>query len=73
MVYSGIATSDTDSVNATSDSHFDRCLGTINEDLIHGRISGEPESDQTPNRCKFGATTRENISSYRKDSRINDT
>jgi hypothetical protein len=73
MVYPGIYTSDIDPINITTDSHFDRCLGTIKEDCSHGRISWEPERDQTPNRCKFGATTRQNINAHREDSRIDDT
>jgi hypothetical protein len=28
---------------------------------------------QTPNRCKYGATTRKNINAHREDSRIDDT
>jgi hypothetical protein len=68
-----VSTSDTHSINATNDSHFDRCIGKINEYRGHGRISGELESDQTLDRFKLGATTRENNSAYKKYSRIDNT
>jgi hypothetical protein len=71
MVYLGIATFDID-VSKNRPTLIDALEQLMNIEAIVG-YPGIPESDQTPNRHKSGATTRTNIIAHRKYSRINDT
>jgi hypothetical protein len=73
MVNPRITTSDENSFNATTDRHINRCLGTIDENRSHGRLSRESEDDQASIRCKFVETLGTNINVNKKDSIINHT
>jgi hypothetical protein len=61
MVHPRITTSNENSSNTTMDSHLKRCLGIVDEDRSHGRISEESESDQTSSGYNFFITPGTNI------------
>jgi hypothetical protein len=73
MVHPRTTTSDENSSNTIVDSHLNRCIGTVDEDRSHGRLSRESESDQTSSRHKFVTNPRKNIDTNGEDSIINYT
>jgi hypothetical protein len=70
MVNPRITTSENNSFNKTTDSHINKCLGTIDEDGSYGWLSSEFEDDQASKRCKFVTNPGTNISANRKYSRL---
>jgi hypothetical protein len=50
MVHPRITTSNRDSFNTKEDIHINICLGKIDENGSHGRLSKEYEDDQASSR-----------------------
>jgi len=73
MIHPRTATFDENFSDETMDIHLKRCLGRIDEDQIHGRISGKSKGDQTSSGRNFFATLGKNINTNKEYSRINYT
>jgi hypothetical protein len=66
MVHIRITNSDENYFNTTIDNHINRCLGTIDEDQRHGKLSREFKDDRASNRCKFVTTLGKTINANEK-------